>query len=332
MKLEEFLSGLDPKLARGIKTAAETEVEILPTASYGVNRILGGGVAKGRIAIFYGNQSSGKTLLAQQSVAKWQKEGLVCAWVDAENAWDKRWAEKLGVNNEELILVQEQSAAKIEEKVFPLLRAGIDVIVVDSISDIMPETFIDNDGNLTESRIRIGAHAQTVTKMLNGMLYENDNTAIILISQTTTKMEKTHTAQVPHGGNKLLFAGSQMLKLTSSNSISSQIKGDVAIGDLIIEETIGRPVEAYAEKNKLGKQAGKCKYNIYYAGPNLGIDYVGEIVDEAIRLAIIKKSSTWFVYDDERKWQGDKKTAKALREDPKLLKEIEDKIAETLAQ
>lgn len=314
MSLEDFLSGLDPKTAKRIKTAQETEVVILPLASHGINKILNGGVAKGRISLFYGNQSAGKSLLLMQSVAKWQKMGLVCAWVDTEGVWDKKWAARLGVNNEQLILIQSKSSGKIEDELAPLLENKIDVVVVDSISDIMPEAFIGKDGSLNDQQDRkqIGAHAKAITALINGLLYLNEETAVVLLSQTTTFLGQTYVQQIPHGGKKALFASSQIVKLTSSNTDAKQIKGDVFVGDLVLQKPIGRTVEAICEKNKLGPQHRTCEYDIYYDGPEVGVDYVGEVVKEAIEYQILEKGGAWFNWEGQ-KWQGEANVVKHFK-------------------
>jgi recombination protein RecA len=303
--LETFLAGLDPKTAKRIKTAQETEIERLELASYSLTEALGGGIAKGRIALFYGNQSAGKSLVFQESVAKWQKQGQVCAWVDAEGAYDKEWAARLGVNNDELILIQSKSSGKIEKELVPLVENGLDVVVIDSISDIMPETFIGKDGTMNDQvdRKQLGAHAKAITALINGLLYVNENTAIILLSQTTTKIANTYIQFIPHGGQKVLFASSQIVKLTSSNTDANQIKGELYIGDKVFEKPIGRHVEAFVEKNKLGKAHETAEYDMYYAGNHVGIDLVGEVVDEAIKFDVIEKRGGWFYFGEE-KWQG----------------------------
>lgn len=327
MGLEDFLAGLDPKVVKRIKTAQETEIVKLPLASYGLTKALNGGIAKGRIVLLYGNTSSGKTLLMMQSVAVWQKQGLVCAWVDAEGAYEKEWAASLGINNDELILIQSKSSAKIEDEIRPLLEAHIDVIVIDSISDIMPEAFFDKSGalNAQMDRKQIGAHAKAITALVNGILYVNEDTAVALISQTTTQIEQSYAKQVPHGGQKVTFAASQIIKLTSSNTDAKQIKGDVNVGEMTFQQPIGRTVAVLVEKNKLGPQHRVCDYDMYYAGTAPGIDSIGEVVDEAIKYDVVKKTGAWFTYK-ENKWQGRPAVVDFFKENPEFMELIKDEI------
>jgi len=305
MNFEDFVAGLDPKTAKRIKTAQQTKTIKLPLASYGMTKALNGGIAKGRITLLYGNSSSGKSLLMMQSVGLWQPQGLVCAWVDAEGAYEKEWAGRLGVDNNELILIQSKSSGKIEDEIRPLLEAKIDVLVIDSISDIMPEIFIGKDGSLNAQgdRKQIGAHAKAVTALVNGILYSNEETAVVLISQTTTQIEQTYVKQVPHGGKKVQFAASQIIKLTSSNTDAKQIKGDVNVGEMTFQQPIGRKVDGMVEKNKLGPQHRICAYDMYYAGTAPGIDTIGEILDEAIKYDVIVKGGSWFKWSGMQ-WQG----------------------------
>lgn len=326
-KFEDFMSGLDPKTAKRIKTAQETQITKLPLASYGITKALSGGIAKGRIALVYGNASSGKTLLLMESVAAWQKQGLICAWVDAEGAYEKEWAARLGVNNSELILIQSKSSGRIEDELRPLLEAEVDVVVVDSVSDIMPETFIGKDGSLNDQgdRKQLGAHAKAITALINGILYLNEDTAVVLISQTTTFIGQTYVKQVPHGGKKIEFAASQIIKLTSSNTDAKQIKGDVQVGEMTFSQPIGRRVDVLVEKNKLGPQHRVCEYDMYYAGHTPGIDTIGELIDEAIKYEVITKKGAWFYYDDNT-WQGRPMVVTFFKDNPETVELVKKEI------
>lgn len=327
MSLEDYLAKLDPKTAKRVQTAQAVELIRLKTASFGLNLALGGGIGKGRVALTYGPPSSGKSLLWQQSIANWQKEGLICAWVDVEGTYDKAFAAKIGIDNDKLILIQKKSFGAITDEIMPHIRAGIDVVVIDSVSDALPEVFVDKDGDVVEfeKQKQLGAHAKSCTMMLNAIHYENDSTAVILISQTTTKIESTYVKQVPHGGQKILFGSSQVIKLNSSNTEKQQKMGEIHVGDRIIQIPVARSVEAYVEKNKLGPQSQKAEYDLYYAGDYIGIDYVGEIVDLAIVYDIVTKSGAWFKYNGEQS-QGRDSFIERLRENDVEFKQLEDEL------
>lgn len=331
MDFTDFLSTLDSKTAKALKTASETKVEKLPLASTRLTAALDGGIGKGRITLLYGNTSSGKTAMMLQSIAMWQRMGQVCAFVDAEATYDKEWAARLGVNNDELILIQKRSFGRITDTLTPLLEAGIDAIVIDSISMSLPDGFVDKDGGVADfnNMKQLGAHAKACSTMCNSIHYSNDKTAVVLISQTTTEIGQTYTKQVPHGGKKTQFASSQIIKLTSSNTDAKQIKGEVQIGDLIIDEPIGRPVEALVEKNKLGPQSRSCEYDFYYAGDFVGVDSVGEVVDDAIKYKVVEKAGAWFRFDGEQ-WQGRSTLVKHARSDEEFVAMLRKHIAAVL--
>lgn len=157
------------------------------------------------------------------------------------------------------------------------------------------------------------------------MHYLNQNTAIILISQTTTFMGQSYVEQVPHGGQKTQFASSQIIRLTSSASPNQQIKGKVFVGDMVFEEPIGREVEYLVKKNKLGKPFLAGKYDMYYDGPKVGIDSLKEVLSEATALEIIKQGGAWYTYDDNR-FQGMKNVVEFFESNPEELELVKKKI------
>ena len=265
----------------------------------------------------------------QESIGKiWQPQGNICVYVDAESAYDRDWTARLGVNNDETILIRSKSSGRIEKELVPLLDAKADIVVIDSVSDIMPEAFVDDKGVMNEqdARKQIGAHAKAITALINGLLYVNQETCIILLSQTTTKFEKYGPVQVPHGGNKILFASSQIVRLSSSNSDSNSIKGEVWSGSKVFEEPVGRKVKGVVEKNKLGAQSGTFEYNMYYKGDEVGIDRVDEIVTTAINYDVIVKGGTWYTFGDF-KGQGKDKVVQFLKSEPDAMEEVLDKLA-----
>lgn len=320
MELEEYLAKLDPTTAKRVRVASEVELIRLPLASVGLTNALQGGIGAGRITLIYGNTSAGKSLLMYQSIAKWQSEGLMCVLVDAEGTYADDFGARLGIDNDKLILIQSKSSGRIEKEITPHLTAGADVIVVDSISHILPEVFIEKDGGMAdqEHRKQLGAHAKAITNLVNGIHFLNEKTAVVLISQTTTQIEQTYVKQVPHGGKKVGFASSQIIKLTSSNTEGQQIKGDVQLGEMTVSEPVGRKVEYYVEKNKMGYQSGKGLYDIYYRGPFVGIDTVGETMDLAEKYGLVSKKGAWYTYEDKQ-FQGRDNLVKHLKANPESL-------------
>lgn len=331
MSFEDFLSRLDPKDAREIKTADKVETIRFPLASRRLTYALKGGIGAGRITTIYGNTSAGKTLLTLQTIALLQSMGKVCGFLDVEGTFDEEFARKLGVNTSELVLDGSKSSVKVEKKARSWIRAGIDFVGIDSISDVMPEVHVDEKtGALSENRKQLGAHAKAITSLIHGIHYDNEKTAVVLLSQTTTKIEQTYTKQVPHGGQRVFFDSSTMIRLTSSNTDAKQHKGIVQIGNSKVEVPIGRKVEAFVEKNKIGPQHRTASYDIYYDGPNLGIDKVGELVDLGLDFAILEKGGAWYKLDADRRWQGRDALISAIKEDPDLEIELESKLNEAM--
>lgn len=323
----DFLSRLSPKDAREIKTAAESKIEKIPLASRRLTRVMQGGIARGQITTIYGNFSAGKTMLTLQSIGEWQKQGLVCGFIDVEGTLDGDFARRLGVNVDELVVDGSRVGRKVGQTCSKWLQAGIDVIAIDSISAIMPDAFVDEKNDkLDDKRIQIGAHAKTIKNLIHGIHYENKNTAVILLSQTTSEIGQTYVKQVPHGGKRVGFDSISMIKLTSSATDSNkQRKGLVQVGNVLEEMNCGREVEAFLEKNKAGPQHRGVKYDIYYDGDFVGIDSAGELADMCIDTGIINKSGAWFKYDDLQ-WQGRLNMVKDIRENVVLAAELEKRL------
>ncbi len=323
MSYQTFLERLNPKVAKALKTAASTEVVKIPLASIALTEELNGGLAKGRISLIFGPPSSGKSLLLLQSIAKWQKQGLVCAWADVEGAFDKDWAKRLGVNVDELVLIGSKSSGRLENEIRPLLEAEIDVIVIDSISDILPEVFIGEKGEMNEQdkRKQMGSQAKAITMLLNGIHYVNKDTAVILISQTTTDLSMTYPQQIPHGGQKTLFASSTIIKLNSSASPNEQIEEEVMVDGHLFKRPVARSVDWLIRKNKLASPFGTGTYRMYYAGPKAGIDNNLELLDEAIKFGVVIQGGAWFNYG-EKKWQGRNNLLSAMENDKDLFNEV----------
>lgn len=327
---EAFLATLSPEIAKNVRTAATTETIRYPLASKGLTRRLGGGITAGRITTIYGNTSAGKSALVTESVGKlWQPAGLVCAYADVEGTYTKEWGARLGVDNDRLILVGGKSSGKLEKNIRPLLEGGIDILVIDSISDIMPEVFFDKHGNLNDGddRKQVGAHAKAITSLINGIHYYNHKTAVILISQTTTSLANMYPEQIPHGGKKTEFGSSVMIRLNSSNSAKAPIMGYIQQGDRLIQSPVGREVNAYLKKNKTGTPFTEWNYNFYYDGPKVGVDGVKETIDIGIELGVLQSSGAWISRPSTgEKWNGTNKMQEALRADPSVQESIDKEI------
>lgn len=335
---ENVLANLGPKTAKAIKRGNQVSTVTYPTASLTLNQALGGGIGGNRMTLLHGNYSAGKTMLVLQTIGVLQKLGVVCAFVDVEGTFDPLHAERLGVNTDELLVVQVRLASQVEAAAVALIQAGVGFIAVDSISTMMVDVFI-KDGEMKgyEDRGQIGADAKGIKRMIKGLLYAMTGTecSLVLISQTTTEIGQTYVKQIAEGGKAPGFYSTQIIKLTSSDNDKEQIKGEVRRGSVMVEQPIGRKVEAKVTKNKLnGSQSTSCKYDIYYGGPFLGIDNVKELIDLATEQEVITKSGSWFYYhkgqEDEVSWQGNPSMVKAIRADDELFAKIKAEYEEKI--
>lgn len=329
-EIAEILSRLDKKTRDRVQAATELEVQKIPTPSISLNKALAGGIGLGRQTLIWGAKSAGKTALCLGIIAEAQKQGLSCAFIDAEGSFDKNWAMKLGVNVEQLIVSQVKTTADMVDVVTKLMELDIDVVVVDSITSLLPSSFFEKDSselkNLDGTK-QIGAEARDLANAVKMLNYANKKTALILISQVRNKITTYGAMHQPTGGHAVMFFSTTSVKLWASAKDADQLKGDVYVGDKIFSESIGRTVTWNVEFNKIGPPGRSGMYDFYYGGNLHGIDNLSEAIDEAERLGLIVKAGAWYKVFDE-KFQGKANTVKWFRENQeyydKLVKMIEE--------
>jgi recombination protein RecA len=264
-------------------------------------------------------------------VALAQQEGKTCAWIDAEASYDQQWAEQLGVDSSSLIYSQAKTVNDMVDVGVKLMEAGVDVIVVDSISALLPGIYFEKDGNemkdLQDTK-QIGAEAKDMTHAVKMLNYANKNTLLVLISQQRNQFGSMHASHIPTGGMAVKFFSSTVIKLWSSEAEANAIKAGVQVGDKIIEQRVGRPVNWIIDYNKLGPPNLSGQYDFYYQGESLGVDRIGETLDVAEMYGLIEKGGAWYTINGER-FQGRAKAVAYLRENPevsgKLIGEINAK-------
>ena len=212
-----------------------------------------------------------------------------------------------------------------------LMEAGVDLIVVDSISALLPAIYFEKDSTdlkKLEDTKQIGAEAKDMTHAVKMLNYANKNTLLVLISQQRNQFGSMHASHIPTGGMAVKFFSSTIIKLWSSEAEANAIKSGIQVGDKIIEQRVGRPVNWIVDYNKLGPPNLSGQYDFYYQGETVGIDGVGEILDTAEMMGIVQKGGAWYTVNGER-FQGRAKSVQYLRENPdvvtKLEKEIYDK-------
>ena len=333
MTMEDVIAKLDPKLRKNLFVGDETPETILqPTASYGLNRALGGGLPYGRQVLIWGSKSSAKSSMCLQMIGLAQKEGKICAWIDAEMSYDKGWAARLGVDTSKLIYSQARTINEMVDVGTKLMDAGVDLIVVDSITSLLPAIYFEKGSDELkdlENTKQIGAESRDFSNAWKMINYANNKpkpTLFVLISQSRNNISAMYTSQQPTGGQATKFYSSTVIKLFSSESDNQAIKGKIPVGDKLIEEKIGRKVrwEVQFSKTSPGFQSGE--YDFYFRGPFVGVDAIGDLVDTAELAGIVERTGAWYVVSPDKKVQGRDAFINYIRENDEFRKSIEDQL------
>lgn len=246
-----------------------------------------------------------------------QKAGKTCAWMDAEQSYDPSWAAKLGVNNEDMIISDSRGVARVADECVDLVKAGVDIVCIDSISQILPGSYFNDKDEMKdfEDTGQIGQFSKDMGKLSNMVGAVNENTLFVIISQQRTNIGRMFTKMDHMGGHAMRHNSSTIVKLWSSESDANAIMGEQSRGDRIIKDKIGREVTWDVEWNKTGPMWRTGKYDFYYLGDNIGIDGGSELVRLGLEAGIIKQSGSWLDLGFT-KVQGVPKAAEALKSDP----------------
>ena len=298
------------------------------TPSIGLNLALRGGLGFGRQILIWGNKSAGKSSFCLQMIGLAQKEGKTCAWIDSEASYSAEWAERLGVDSSQLIYSSAKTVNDMVDIATQLMEAGVDIIVVDSISALLPAIYFEKDSSelkKLEDTKQIGAEAKDMTHAVKMLNYANKNTLLVLISQQRNLFGSLHASHIPTGGMAVKFFSSTIIKLWSSEAEANAIKSGVMVGDKIIEQKVGRPVNWIIDYNKIGPPNLSGQYDFYYQGPLLGVDKVAEVLDVSEMMGIVQRGGSWYTIGSER-FQGRAKAIEYLRENPDAVQMLEDAI------
>lgn len=292
------------------------EVEVIPTGSVGLNAALGvGGYPRGRIIEIYGPESSGKTTLAIHAIAEAQKMGGIAAIIDAEHAFDRFYAQKLGVDIDNLLISQPDCGEQALEIAEQLIRSSaIDIIVIDSVAALTPKAEIE--GEMGDNKVGLQARlmSQALRKLTSAI--SKTNTTCIFINQLREKIGVMFgNPETTTGGNALKFYASVRLDIRRV----SQLKEG--------EDAIGNSVRVKIVKNKVAPPFRKAEFDIMFGE---GISRTGEIVDLGVQYGIIKKSGSFFSYNDTKLAQGRDRTKAVIADNPELAEELEARIAEAM--
>jgi recombination protein RecA len=293
-------------------------IEAISTGSLGLDMALGiGGIPQGRIVEVYGPESSGKTTLALQTIASAQQQHeMVCAFIDAEHALDVSYAKNLGVDTDNLLVSQPDFGEQALDILETLARSGaVDLIVVDSVAALTPKTEIEGDMGDTHVGLQARLMSQALRK-LTGVLHKT-NTTVIFINQIRMKIGTMGygSPETTTGGNALKFYASVRIDV---RRIATLKQG---------ESQIGNRVKAKVVKNKVAPPFRQAEFDIMFGE---GISYEGELIDYGVKMDIIDKSGAWFSYGAQKLGQGKENAKQAIKEDPQMREEIEQKIKEAL--
>ena len=334
MTIEDVLSQLNPKLRKSILVGdAVPKTEYAATPSFGVNRALNGGLPYGRQVLIWGSKSSAKSSLCLQMIGLAQKEGKICAWIDAEMSYDKDWADKLGVDTSKLIVSQARTINEMVDVGINLMEAGVDIIVVDSITSLLPAIYFEKDSDelkQLENTKQIGAESRDFSNAWKMLNYANNKvkpTLLVLISQSRNNINAMYTSQQPTGGQATKFYSSTVIKLFSSESDNQALKGKIRVGDKLIEEKIGRKVRWELQFSKTSPAFQSGEYDFYFRGDNLGIDGIGDLVDTAELAGHINRTGAWYQLEDGTKIQGRDGLIARVREDLDLQEMLKTKLS-----
>ena len=297
---------------------AVEDVEVIPTGSLGLDVALGvGGYPRGRVIEIYGPESSGKTTLTLHAIAEAQKKGGIAAFIDAEHAFDRGYAEKLGVDIENLIISQPDNGEQALEIADNLIRSGaIDIVVIDSVAALTPKSEIE--GEMGDSKM--GLHARLMSQALRKLTGSISKTkcTVIFINQLREKIGVMFgNPETTTGGNALKFYASVRLDIRRSTQIKDTDSN-----------ATGNKTRVKVVKNKVAPPFKLAEFDIMYG---TGISKVGEIIDLGVDFEIIRKAGSWFSYDDTKLGQGRDAVKNLLLDNPELMEELEKKIKDAIA-
>lgn len=293
-------------------------IDVIPTGSIGLDLALGvGGYPKGRIIEIFGPESSGKTTLALHAIAEAQKLGGIAAFVDAEHAFDRFYAENLGVDTDNLLISQPDNGEQALQIADQLISsAAVDIIVIDSVAALTPKAEIEGDMGDNKVGLQARLMSQALRKMTSTI--SKTNTTCIFINQLREKIGIMFgNPETTTGGNALKFYASVRIDVRPSTAIKDG------------EEVLGKLTKVKIVKNKVAPPFRKCEFDIMFGE---GISKVGEILDIAVDKNIVKKSGSWFSYGDSKLAQGRDAVLKLLKDNPELCEELEEKVREAIKE
>lgn len=323
------MATLDKDTLSKVKIGSEISREVMPTASYNLNTLLGGGFRKGKQHTLWGGEQSAKTGFMLQTAGINQKLGENIAWIDAEHSFDPAWATRLGCDPDKIAVSEISTIGELTDLQVKLIKAGFDMIIIDSTSALMPKSYVDKDGELKAfaDTAQLGAMAKDLGQMCKMIQGINYTCAIVQISQARVDVGSPAMTKPykPTGGKEVEHTDSLRIRLMSSKSEANAIMGSSQRGMNLIQEKQGIPVTWKIDKNKLNGKYSSGNYEFYIAGDHVGLDLPGEILDTAVTFGVADKGGAWYTIYGERK-QGRNNAVKYLRDNPDLLKKMKSEL------
>ncbi len=319
--LDTTLTAIEKQFGKGsimrLGENVHMQIDAIPTGALALDLALGiGGLPRGRIVEVYGPESSGKSTLATHVVAEAQRNGGICAYIDAEHAMDPVYAAAIGVNVDDLLISQPDTGEQALEIADMLIRSGaLDVLVIDSVAALTPRAEIEGEMGDTHVGLQARLMSQALRKLTANL--SKSRTVAIFINQLREKIGVIYgSPEVTPGGRALKFYASIRIDIRRIESIKDGV------------EVVGNRTRAKVVKNKCGAPFRQAEFDIMYG---LGISREGSLLDVAVELGFIKKSGAWFTYEGEQLGQGRENVKTYLKESPQLMAEIDERVRAHLA-
>jgi recombination protein RecA len=319
--LDTTLTAIEKQFGKGsimrLGENVHMQIDSIPTGALALDLALGiGGLPRGRIIEIYGPESSGKSTLATHVVAEAQRNGGICAYIDAEHAMDPVYAAAIGVNVDDLLISQPDTGEQALEIADMLIRSGaLDVLVIDSVAALTPRAEIEGEMGDTHVGLQARLMSQALRKITANL--SKSNTVAIFINQLREKIGVIYgSPEVTPGGRALKFYASIRIDIRRIESIKDGV------------EVVGNRTRAKVVKNKCGAPFRQAEFDIMYG---LGISREGSLLDVAVELGFIKKAGAWFTYEGEQLGQGRENVKTYLKESPQLMAEIDERVRAHLA-
>ncbi len=320
--LDAALSQIEKQFGKGsimrMGEAPDFAIEAIPTGALALDLALGiGGLPRGRVVEIYGPESSGKSTLAMHVVAEAQRNGGVCAYIDAEHAMDPVYARAIGVNVDDLLISQPDTGEQALEIADMLIRSGaLDVLIVDSVAALTPRAEIEGDMGDSHVGLQARLMSQALRKITGAL--SKSNTVAVFINQLREKIGVLYgSPEVTPGGRALKFYSSVRLDIRRIESIKDGT------------EVVGNRTRVKVVKNKCAAPFRQAEFDIMYGK---GISREGSVLDVAVELGFVKKAGAWFTYEGEQLGQGRENVKTFLRESPQLMAEIDERVRAHLAK